>query len=110
MKITFEMNPQQAFSRMFSDRTLFYANSRLHAYCDKYVPMDTGILAQNVTITKDALTYNAPYAKKIYLGKGLSFSKDLHPLATNLWDKAMAVSDGQRLAEDIQEFIKRGGV
>lgn len=130
MKASITVNPQQAFNRLFTRDVMFYANSRLRAYCDPYVPFASGDLANNVDITAEAVTYTEPYANyihegKLYLasngsawaksgekkspsGKNLNFRKDYHGQATSHWEKAMAVAKGQQLADDISEYIKRG--
>lgn len=101
------LNVNEAFERLFSRDVLYYANSRLQAYADPYVPMATGMLAQDVTITEDAVTYNQKYAHRQYNGTDFNFSKDLHPLATAKWDRAMAAAKGQQLADDIKTYIER---
>lgn len=93
--------------RIFSDDVRKYANTRLHAYCSPYVPMDTGYLDQTVDITKDYVHYKAPYAHKMWDGDGLNFSKDKHPLATSHWEQAMKVAKGEQLAADIEAYIKK---
>ena len=94
-------------NRIFSDDVRKYANTRLHAYCSPYVPMDTGMLDQTVDITPEYVHYKVPYAHRIYEGDGLNFSTDKHPLATAHWDKAMAVAKGQQLSDEITAYIKR---
>lgn len=102
-------NQQKTVQRILGDGVKVYANTRLHAYCSPYVPMDTGMLDQTVDITKDYVHYKVPYARRIYEGDGLNFSTDKHPLATAHWDKAMAVAKGQKLADDITAYIKKKG-
>lgn len=102
-------NQQKTIQRILGDGVKTYANTRLHAYCSPYVPMDTGMLDQTVDITKDYVHYKVPYAHRIYEGDGLNFSTDKHPLATAHWDKAMAVAKGQQLADDITAYIKKKG-
>ena len=101
-------NGQKTIQRIIGDGVKVYANTRLHAYCSPYVPMDTGMLDQTVDITKDYVHYKVPYAHRIYEGDGLNFSTDKHPLATANWDKAMKVAKGQQLADDITAYIKKG--
>lgn len=112
MKITVKevtlANQQKTIQRILGDGVKVYANTRLHAYCSPYVPMDTGYLDQTVDITKDYVHYKAPYAHKMWDGDGLNFSKDKHPLATSHWERAMAVSKGKQLAKDIEDHIKKG--
>lgn len=93
--------------RIFSDDVRKYANTRLHAYCSPYVPMDTGYLNQAVDITSEYVHYKAPYAHKMWDGDGLNFSKDKHPLATSHWEQAMKVAKGEQLAADIEAYIKK---
>lgn len=93
--------------RIFSDDVRKYANTRLHAYCSPYVPMDTGYLDQTVDITSEYVHYKAPYAHKMWDGDGLNFSKDKHPLATSHWEQAMKVAKGEQLAADIEAYIKK---
>lgn len=100
-------NISKLSNRIFSDDVRKYANTRLHAYCSPYVPMDTGYLDQTVDITPDYVHYKAPYAHKMWDGDGLNFSKDKHPLATSHWEKAMEVSKGKQLADDITAYLKR---
>lgn len=111
MKITIKevtlANQQKTVQRIFGDDVKVYANTRLHAYCSPYVPMNTGYLDQTVNITKDCVHYKAPYAHKNWDGDGLDFSKDKHPLATAHWERSMAVAKGQKLADDITEYEKR---
>lgn len=108
MKVSVQINPESAAARIFTKDVLYYANSRLYAYCDEYVPFRTGDLSQDVTITDQGVTYNRPYAVYPYNGEGMDFTKDHHPLATAKWEKAMAASKGQQLADDISDYIKRG--
>lgn len=111
MKITIKevtlANQQKTVQRIFGDDVKVYANTRLHAYCSPYVPMNTGYLDQTVDITKDYVHYKAPYAHKNWDGDGLNFSKDKHPLATAHWERSMAAAKGQKLADDITEYEKR---
>lgn len=93
--------------RIFSDDVRVYANTRLHAYCSPYVPMNTGSLDQDVQITKDYVHYKVPYANKVHKGENMNFSKDKHPLATAHWERAMAVAKGKQLGNDITAYTKR---
>lgn len=108
MKASITVNSKQAFNRLFTDDVMYYANSRLRAYCDPYVPFKYGDLSQNVNTTAKYNEYVMPYANRQYNGKDFDFTKDYHPLATAEWDRAMAVSKGQQLADDISDYIKRG--
>lgn len=104
-EVTLE-NGEKTAQRIFGNSVKTYANTRLHAYCSPYVPMDTGYLDQTVDITPDCVHYKAPYAHRIWTGEGMNFSTDKHPLATSHWERAMAVAKGQQLADDITAYIK----
>lgn len=84
---------------------------------------------QTVTFHDDYFEYTMPYAHyiwegKLYLapngsswakkgetkqpsGKDLEYSTDVNPWATSHWEKAMARQDGQRLADDISDYIRK---
>lgn len=106
IKLTIK-NPSATAKRILSDDVKVYANTRLHALCSPYVPMDTGMLDQTVDITKDYVHYKVPYAHKNWDGDGINFSVDKHPLATSHWERAMATAKGQQLADEIQAYIER---
>lgn len=110
MNISVEIfNPKKTFKRIFSDDVRKYAHTRLHAYCSPYVPMDSGALDQTVDITPDYVHYKSPYAHFQWEGteRNLKYSIDKHPLATSHWERAAMTAKGDRLAEDIETYIKR---
>ena len=111
---------------------LFMAQSAARLM-NPYVPMDSGLLGQNYTVQADAnegrITYKSPYAhyqyygelmlspsgsswarrgeKKHYAGKPLKYSKQLHPLATDHWDKAMVNAKKDVLLKEVSDMRKR---
>lgn len=71
---------------------------------DKYVPMRTGVLKKSgilgTRIGSGLIEYAAPYAKKMYYGVTIHFSKSRHPLAQAMWFEASkAVNKAQWLRE-----------
>lgn len=89
---------------------------------DKYVPMDTGTLAETVIVNgnttsnvrKDTITYAQQYADYVYKGisksgKQLNYHTDKHKWAGPYWDKRMISAEGKRIVKDVQKFIERGG-
>ncbi|MBQ9784289.1 MAG: hypothetical protein IJW29_02190 [Clostridia bacterium] len=55
---------------------------------EKYVPMDSGqLIASARTDEPWKVTYDTPYARRLYHGKGFNFSKEKHPAAKAYWDK-----------------------
>lgn len=85
---------------------LFLANTAA-AGMNKYVPMRTGALSDFTVIKPFKVSYGVPYAKYVYYGYGMKFSKDKHPNATAEWDKAYKIADGQKLADSATQFLKR---
>jgi hypothetical protein len=85
-------------------------------HMDKYVPFDTGALAETAVVDGGAttnvsssyITYSQPYAHRIYEGDGYNFNKDMHPLATSRWDKQMVSAEMSEIEEELQKFIDRG--
>lgn len=117
-----------------------YAHQRLAAYCEPYVPMETGTLAQSVDITADHIEYRMPYAHYLYegeiyspnipirsedgtivgyfsppgkpkkpTGRALTYSKELHPLATDHWEQAAMAARMDDLLDDIAQYITTDG-
>ena len=88
---------------------------------DKYVPFDTGALAETVLIngqpTKnvldDKIIYEQEYAKVVYYGirngKEINIHTDKHAFATTYWDKVMWTAEGKDIVKSVQEFVDRGG-
>jgi len=91
---------------------------------DKYVPFDTGALAETVilangsinraNITTHSITYNQEYASIVYEGithgKEMNFHKDKHRLATSYWDIHMWTAEQDRIVRQVQkELDRRGG-
>lgn len=62
--------------------------------CGEFTPMDTGELAEpDLKADGDAwlIIYGQPYARKLYYGVTLEFSRKKHPRATHHWaEKAAA--------------------
>lgn len=116
---------------------LFLTNT-CYKYMGQFVPGgDTGFLNQNVTLKKDQITYESPYAHYQYIGelyidpkykKGAFYSEDYgywsrpgiakensgkslnyHTLGTgSQWDKRMWTSKGDQVVKEVQNCIDRG--
>lgn len=94
-------------------RTMQFAAMDWHRLYNDFVPMRTGLLAQNVsykaTDTRGEIIHRAPYAHYQYNGDGFNFSCNAHPMASARWDQvAKGAGRAKKLANDIQRFIKRG--
>lgn len=111
-----DINIPKILQALFNDRVKLYANNRLRAFCDPYVPMYTGALSGNVGFddkvktSAECVHYMMPYAARQYTGVNFNFSTEQHQLATSYWDKAMAVSKGDELAKDIENAMRSGRI
>lgn len=86
------------------ERAQKYLDSQVLKDTDKYVPMRTGILAKSgiigTVICSGELEYAAPYAKRVYYGVNINFSKSRHPLAcAKFFEASKAVNKSSWLAE-----------
>lgn len=108
-----------------------------YRYMDKYVPMETGDLRSNVTLTTKSIKYNSPYAHYMYEGKVMGpnipiFQKGIevpigfyspknkpkhytgadiqyHSAGTGPhWDERMKSADMNQVLKEVQNYIKRG--
>ena len=90
---------------------------------DKFVPFDTGTLAETVVlkngdinrenVTVDTITYNQEYAIYVYSGithgTVMTFNTDMHPNATSYWDEHMWTANGEDVVRQTQKYMDRYG-
>ena len=88
----------------------FFTNT-CYRYMDKYVPKDTGVLRENVTIDINSITYEQPYAHAQYIGEvnGGQVVNYTTPGTGPYWDERMKSADMQNVVAEVQDFIDRGG-
>ena len=88
----------------------FFTNT-CYRYMDKYVPKDTGVLRENVTIDINSITYEQPYAHAQYVGEvnGGQVTNYTTPGTGPYWDERMKSADMQNVVAEVQAFIDRGG-
>ena len=88
----------------------FFTNT-CYRYMDKYVPKDTGVLRENVTIDINSITYEQPYAHAQYVGEvnGGQVTNYTTPGTGPYWDERMKSADMQNVVAEVQDFIDRGG-
>lgn len=90
-------------------------------HMDKYVPMDTGALAETTIIENqptgnvldDKIIYSTPYAHYVWNGvsrKGLplNYQTDKHSKATDHWEKKMWSAEGKEIIKEVQNYIRSG--
>ena len=83
-------------------------------HMDKYVPYDTGTLADTVKVENDKVIYRQQYARYVYdgvapSGKPLNYHRDKHPLANDHWDKRMWSAERADVVREVQNYVNRGG-
>lgn len=101
-------------------------NQKVHAFftntcalhMDKYVPFDTGALAETIVydgyvipdnVTESTITYNQDYASYVYYGDNLDIKTDKHAFATHHWDEAMWSAESEIIAREVQKYVDKLG-
>lgn len=89
-----------------------FFTSTCHKHMDKYVPYDTGTLAETSYTTKNQIIYNQEYAEYVYngvskSGKKLNYQTDKHPFAGPFWDKQMASAEMVDVIKETQNYARR---
>lgn len=92
------------------DKTLLFMANEAVRLMDPFVPMDTGMLADNVDTYVEGgagkAHYRSPYAHFQFNGEGFNFSHEKHPLATARWDEAMKAARGADYVRALQNFVR----
>lgn len=108
IKITkFEFDKLKIQKKFKNDKVGMFLAETCAKYMDKFVPMDTGMLAQNFTVEPFVVTYTQPYAHYQFNGTNFNFSKDKHPNATARWDKAASRQHGKDIAMELEQYLNR---
>ena len=76
---------------------------------EKYIPKQTGMLANTYDTEPKKITYIQPYAHYIYAGTNLKFNKEMNVNASAYWDRRLTSSDKERLARSVTKFLKGKG-
>lgn len=72
----------------------------------QYVPQRTGYLMDSASSKPFKVTYNAPYARYPFYGRGMRINTQQKPNATSRWDRAYGVASGQALADAGTKYIR----
>jgi len=116
-KIDFKWNkpvPSVVKAVTGGDATLKFMAQAWHRLYTPWVPMASGMLANNVDYLVEGengiIHHKVPYARRLYNGAGFNFRRDQHGLAQAQWNKgAIGAGRGNMLAKEVDAFIKRGG-
>ena len=101
-----EIDPKAVAARVADERARLFSQQALYSLASDFVPRDTGNLMSSVNITPEGVEYLAPYARRVYYGDGLNFSREKNPLACARWDQAAMTARKEQLAAMIQEFMR----
>ena len=81
-------------------------------YMDKYVPMDSGVLAGTIVKGQNYVEYTQPYAHYQWKGiskngKPLNYSHDKHSYAGDHWDERMKSAEINDVVREVQEYVNK---
>lgn len=119
---------------LHGDKLGLFAAAEWHRLYSKYVPEDTGTMRSTVNIEPWTITHTSPYAHYQYVGRVMGPSYPINngetfrspkgkpkhytggslrykkALATSQWDQRAAQTEGHKLADAIQAFIRKGDI
>ena len=142
MKITLtvenKIKVNEALGPVRSDKLWTYAATQWHRLYKDWVPMDQGLLYQNVQIRPKEIIHLSPYAHYMYegivygpnipisengvitgffsprnrpkspTGRKLKFSRQQHPKACAKWDQAAVPVQLPKLVKELQRYVDSG--
>jgi len=92
-----------------------FFTSEVKRLSDGYTPMDTGTLKSNATLTADSITYNSPYARRMWEGKVMAGNpleatdKDIKfqgsPMRGMKWTLRMYADRGKEIEKSVADFV-----
>lgn len=73
-----------------------------------YIPRDTGALetSSQIASNEKQLSWNTPYARRLYWNPQYNFSKDSNPNARGLWFEAAKAQKAQEWARKVAEAYR----
>ena len=110
---------QDKVDNLIDDTTMLAIHNLFAKMCDEYVPFLEGPLSQSgmAQVTPDYVKYGGrsstlrpggvPYGQRQYYGVDFNHTKDYHPKATALWDKAMMEEKGDSFTAQVKDILVR---
>ena len=112
---------QRKVDNLIDENVMLQIHNLFAKMCDEYVPFFEGPLSQSALaqVTPQYVQYGGsgyvtanrpngvPYARYQYYGVDFNHTKDYHPKATALWDKAMMSEKGQLFCEQVRDILVR---
>lgn len=87
-----------------------FFTSEVRRLSDPYVPMDTGMLKNNVFVGTNKITYKSPYAAKNYYSNGGNGVQGTSQggLRGKQWVKRMWSDKGRGIVQSVDNFVNGG--
>lgn len=112
---------QKKFDNLINEKVMLEIHQVFAKMCDPYVPFLEGPLSQSAMaqVTAENVRYGGkgyvtegrpngvPYGRYQYYGEGFNHTKDYHPKATALWDKAMMREQGDVFIQQVKDILVR---
>lgn len=142
--ITVEMNFDKLQEKLnainVDENAMLEIHNTFAKMINDYVPMDEGVLSQDIEITPEYVRYVQPYAhyqyvgevyspnipikedgeivgwfsppgqKKHPTGKDIQYSVEKHPLATKEWDKVAMQTKKDEFEIQVKQILQRRGI
>ena len=103
-----EMGLENKLKQLINDpHTMLQVHARFAQVIDPWVPYLHGPLSETVEIDYDCVRYIQPYARRQYYGLDFNHTKDIHPLASAMWDKAAMETQRERFAKEVHDILVR---
>ena len=111
IRVNVEVNApaiQDKLSALFhDDRTMLEIHNLFAKTIDPWVPYLNGPLSQTVEVTPQYIRYTVPYAHYQYYGVGFDHTREVHPLASAMWDKVAMQAKRTSFEARVKEILVR---
>lgn len=95
---------ESKINSLITDDVLLQIQTLFAKTIEPWTPYWHGDLSTDITIDSTGVTYNVPYARKQYY-ESLAYHKDVHPLATKLWDKVAMQSEMENFENQVKDIL-----
>ena len=116
--MSLKMEPNRKIQVMLginpNGRVQSYFTNLCYKTMDKYVPKDFGSLRTVVTVTRNSITYEMPYAHYQYKGMREDGTHRINPANYTTagtgpyWDERMLSAEREKIERQVQNYASRG--
>lgn len=89
------------------DKMMLEIHTTFARMINPWVPYLHGPLSQTVEIEPHCVRYIQPYARRQYYGLDFNHTKDVHPLASAMWDKVAMETQRDSFVKQVSKIVKR---